>query len=594
MRNLFKRIYTRSLIIIFIISCLFSNAVFADAIVLEKQPDSDCLAPVSRISSFLLQKTFLGLPNIINDQDFPDYIAAFSHSTKPFSSSRKVTDNDLDDLALHLKNISSLIKILEDKGLAFSGILSAKEKTLLDDLFSNSTVIQGFRENEKHVLEAEEILINGLKVLHDLRNLQVNISKGQDYKFYLNRLERKFIQAKNIISAIKLKLISLEAPLKEEGKEELFSLLTQALIERDVDVEYAGTILIKAGERGNIRGDTKKMIDAADEIAAFIHIFEQERIGSDYINFMLETLISSKNAGEMILIVSDQETALNIARLIKRFEAKDIDRESVKPILETILSFTDVKHRSSVLESFFNSPELQFMGKAHRTTMSILTHISHLDNIGAVVEGIKSAVGDLEKSRELRKKSDSEFYKLKKKGEFERSIVSVCDEKGNPIGSAWVLEENEESYSLVSNNHVIDEMNKVLLKTHTKESSIIGEAYVVYSYIQNRHGSKDMALLEIMKHEVKGGPLKPLKMLNKTLKAQQAVLVSGYDMNDSCAVSSGELVLAGEFGVLIGAKSRPGNSGSPVLVKMKEGYRVVAIHVAAGPISILLEADCLV
>ncbi|MFH1094433.1 MAG: trypsin-like peptidase domain-containing protein [Candidatus Omnitrophota bacterium] len=465
MLRFFARISTRSLITIFTLTCLVCNASFADA--LQERIKPDCLAPVARISSSLLQQIFSDLAIRISEPDFPEYLSSY-----PFST------NSLDE-------------------------------------------VKGVR-------------------------------------------------------------------LKDATEEELFASLTQALIERGIDIDFVGTILLKLSDGGNVKERTRYMMDAADEIAAFIHVFEQKQVDSDYINFMLEVLINSRNARQIILIVADVDTALSIATLLNKFEKNNISDEQIKPILETILRFDDVKERSAVLGAFFNSPELQSIGAVHKTRMSILTRISHLDDIKAVVEKIKAAVLNLDKDVKVRQQE--KIYKAKKQGRFVRSIVAVCDGKGNPIGSAWVLEEKEGSYTLVTNNHVIEGMTEVLIKTHNRPPKYIGKAEVVLSFMQDRLGLRDIAVLEIKKDEVKGDSLIPINIAQGAVKEQMAALVSGYDMNDN-AVSSGWVVPLGELCFLAGAISGPGNSGSPVLIPKPldgDGYEAVAIHALAGPISILL------
>ncbi len=588
MFRLFLRTNIRLLIAIFTLICLISNASMANAALLRECVRPDCLAPVVRINNSLLQQVFSELLPTNSEPDFPEYISFYQFSTNPFADSPDVQPKDIENLVAHLKNIVNLVKILEPEELIFGGILSSKEKQWLEALLQDFELKEKFSGNTVLVAVVEDILVKGLRSIQDVRNLEEYFPEILEYRFWLNRLERKFIQAKNIVAVLKSKPELSDAVIEDATEEELFGLLAQVLMEKGIDIEYVGTILLGFEDRENIKERIRYMIDVADEIAAFIHAFEQKKINANYINFMLEILIPLENAREAISIVSDVDTALSIASLLKRFEKNNVSQDKIKLILQTILRFNDVKERSSVLEAFFNSPELQFIGAIHRTTMSILTSISHLDNIKSVIEKIKAAVSNLDNDKKARQKNNDELYNSKKQGRLERSIVAVCDEADKPIGSAWVLEEREESFTLLTNNHVIDGMTEVLLKTYNRTPKNIGKARVILSYMQDSLGRRDIAVLEIKKDEVAGAPLVPIKIASGLLKEQIATLVSGYDMDDSYAVSSGQLVLAGEFGVLVGAKSRPGNSGSPVLVKTFGGYEAVAIHVAAGPISILL------
>ncbi len=588
MFRLLCRTSTRLLITIFTLICLVCNAGITNAALLEECIKTDCLAPVVRINNSLLQQAFSDLLIVNNEPDFSEDISSYQFFSNSFVNSRNVQPKDIEDLFAYLESIVNLVKILGAKELIFGGIFSDKEKQCLNALLQDSVLKEKISGSTVFASKLEDILVSGLKSIQDIYNLEKHFSKIFKYKFLLERLERKLIQARKIVALLKSKSVLPDEVIEDATEEELFALLTQVLVERGVDIEYAATILLGLGNGGNVKERIRDMIDEADEIAAFIHILEQKQINSNYINFILEILISLKNAREVILIISDVDTALSIARLLRRFEQNNVSRDRIKHIFQTILSFDDVKERSSVLEAFLNSPGLQFIDTIPRTTMSILTRISHLDDIKFVIRKIKAAISNLDNDKKARQHSDDEFYSSKKQGKFERSIVAVCDEAGNPIGSAWVVQEKEESFTLATNNHVIEGMTDVLLKTHNSIPKDIGKARVILSYMQDRLGTRDIAILEIKKDEVEGDSLVPIKIASGLVKEQMATLVSGYDKNDSYAVSTGQLVLAGEFGVLVGANSRPGNSGSPVLVKTSRGYEVVAIHVAAGPVSILL------
>lgn len=373
-----------------------------------------------------------------------------------------------------------------------------------------------------------------------------------------------------------------------QNNKDISEVITQSLLAKDVDIDYIGTILLAIDEFGEYITKGNRVLNALDAIVSYIHVFEAKGIDNEYIHHILRVLIQSDDTKNMTLIISDIDGAINISRLIKRFEQKKIPADYIKQILDTILNLDDAKQRSIELETLLSSPQLQFIGSSMKKTVSVLERIVHIDNLSAFIDRLKKAVTELPKIQHLIDAQTDKAKNLKQKGLFSRSIVTVCDKKfGQEIGTAFVVQENDNEYLLFTNNHVIDEIDDIVIKTSGLNSEIIGSATVVLSLIGDRRKRGDIALLSIKKENVRGAALVPIEISPQKIKDRIAVLIGSVNQT----VSAGHFILGGDSGVLIGANSKPGDSGSPVLVETVGGYAAVAIHSAAGPMSILLTEE---
>jgi hypothetical protein len=544
----------------------------------QEKIDSVCLSPVVSIGNLSLKEVF-------DQYEFSSYLSMFESIREINKIKKKVNMDDLDNLFDDLKNIAALIRYFE-QGRAFSGILSTSQKKYLNELAEKG--IQGIENDAEIILELKNILEKGLVNTRQLRRVLVQLVENTDYKIFLNRLERKLILANHVVSRLHQNIQDRDANniLENITYKKISQTLTETLLAKDVDIDYIGTILLAISYDSDPGLKAIHVLGAADEIVAYINIFEDRQIDSEYINLILKGLINSDNTRNMALIVSDLDGAINISKLIRRFEQKEIPSEYIKEILQTILSLDDVKQRSSELESILSSPQLQFIGNNQRTTISVLERISHIDNISLFVNALKKTVLSLPKSRPDLAAREERASGQKQKGAFKRSIVSVWDKKSKqPIGSAFVIQEQKNGYVLLTNNHVIDHVNEVLLKTHGFDSEIIGPADVILSRIGDRRKDGDLAQIFISKENIRGTQLVPIEIFDQDPKQKVvAVLVGG--VNET--VSAGHYLKAGDSAILVGAASEPGDSGSPVLVETTGGYAAIGVHVAAGPMLVRL------
>ena len=138
----------------------------------------------------------------------------------------------------------------------------------------------------------------------------------------------------------------------------------------------------------------------------------------------------------------------------------------------------------------------------------------------------------------------------------------------------------------MTNAHVVKDKVKVTIFTNRKKASQnLGEAEVVlrhkdHSDFEISHG--DIALLVLKSSK----PLVPLKLSHNFMNAGIATLVSG--LNDN--VSSGHLIRSKDAVLLLGAKTKYGDSGSPYLIMNPDGrgFRVAGINADISPSAVAI------
>ncbi|GAG17529.1 unnamed protein product, partial [marine sediment metagenome] len=216
---------------------------------------------------------------------------------------------------------------------------------------------------------------------------------------------------------------------------------------------------------------------------------------------------------------------------------------------------------------------------------SILGAIAPRENSVDVARRIGEVAKGLPETRQARKEQEAHFKKLKQQGEFSRSIIRCAG------SSAFVVDEfgpkETAKYLILTNTHVAGTKKYVTRRATGRR--LINQAEVLIRHQDVDTDTEDVAMLAIEKTEVEkdlgaGEKLVRINMTPDFKEGELATLVSGAKNT----ISTGHLISLGNRVILLGAKSKGGDSGSPYLIKTKTGFSAVAVHARQGPIGMLL------
>ncbi|MFH0940471.1 MAG: response regulator [Candidatus Omnitrophota bacterium] len=256
----------------------------------------------------------------------------------------------------------------------------------------------------------------------------------------------------------------------------------------------------------------------------------------------------------------------------------------ITSILEAITPYgnlEDLKERSERLINEASGIDslidlLHQYGLSHLKIREMLHTVAPREDIAGTVKKFYNILPEAPRKETMREALENEFKHLKNQEEFLFRIVSVVGG-----GSATAVYETDTHYLLLTNTHVVENHECVMLMTNETDPKEIGIANVIMRHKEVFFSPlrADLAIIAIEKQDLKVEKLVPLSFASEFKDGDLAVLVSG----SKDTVSSGHLIGVQDMVILFGAEDENGDSGSPYLVKTKEGYRIIALEVMHGP-----------
>ena len=383
--------------------------------------------------------------------------------------------------------------------------------------------------------------------------------------------------------------VALSRPYKDALATTLKT-LGQGLGRARIDPLFIAVVLIIVARRDGLERKAQDILDAAGPLATLTKALQQPPVGAGDFGIpsaaiIMEVALTHERIGEQAAVLTAR--AADLAGLLSTLEVVGItddstirhivgklaSRDDVAVAIEATIELAQALHRGGI-----DAPEIE----------GVLRRIVFEHALPSIARRLSDLVTNLPGAQATRVAFEEDVLSLRRAGQLQRSIVTLAGASG------FIAAHLAGYYVIVTNTHVVwFEGDSITVETSTflpEPREHLGTASVVlraYSGLPETGG--DLAILLLSDQEVRGNPLIPMRMTDQIDEGQVAVVVSG----SQDTISSGHLVSLGDDVIMLGAETRGGDSGSPYLVKTPDGYRVAAIHRAAGPLGDRLTLELL-
>lgn len=410
-----------------------------------------------------------------------------------------------------------------------------------------------------------------------------------DVKQTIRRLNRMSPYAVAFISDIQ-RLFSMKYLIKtiilREDVEEIATVFKPLIrILRDVHLieDYIDSILVSLVQQEEV----KKI---ASSLETLVRALKRAGIDDDFIDKLIIPPNEARDGVREVVSEAVIDRLMNLSpeiaafidklRLLHRGTKTWTVNWEIAVIFHSIIRLEDVKERIYILQSLIEF--LQQTGINDIDINCILKIIAPQKHIKEIAVRLKSVGFKLPRARQRRIQIEMAITHARQEGKFSRSIVRF-----DGGGSGFVAGETKLYYILLTNSHIVTRRESIRVNAHAQLSEPIGIGTAVLWPENSEPETGDLALLVIEKEKVHGGELVPIKMVSEFDEGAIATLVSG----DNDTISCGHIVRAGDALILLGAKSIPGDSGSPYLIKVNDEYLGIAVNRGAGLVGMLMSPN---